>query len=174
MVPTTENMPVISSDIQTAPVRPMAPTAALDAVIQEINAAYSEGRRNVSQEAAKTAWCIGEAAAAIQGQYESVNQLYEALVVYGAKVGSRSNFYRCVNAYKHWPQGLPEGTDMAQVKAVSAGNEAVPTVQEKSEKPKINADNIHAYVLDKVGDTWRRSDAEAIEGFLGRGELKAV
>jgi hypothetical protein len=157
-----EHLPVISPDTPTMPVRTTPLLSQVDAVVEEINAAYSVGHRAASEAAALTCWHIGQAVQPLLEQYSSIQQLYEALVVYGGQVGSRSNFYRCISAYKYWPQGLPEGTDMAQVKAVSAGNEAVPTLQEKPKKK-----DVHALVIDRIGQVWGRGDMQVVAAYMG-------
>ena len=162
MTESIEHLPVISPDTPTMPVRTTPLLSVVDGVVQAINAAVAEGRRTVSQQAATTAWHIGEAVQPLLEQYSSIQQLYEDLVVYGGKVGSRSNFYRCIDAYKYWPQGLPEGADMGQVKRVSAGNEAVPTLQEKPKKQ-----DVHALVIDRIGKVWKRADMQTVAAYLG-------
>ncbi len=162
-----ENLPVVNADTPTQPVSSMAPSATLDAVVEAVNAAYVEGRRQTSELAARTAWAIGEAVTPLLPHYDSVNQLYEALVVYGAgaSIGSRTNFHWCLKAYGYWPQGLPDGTAMKDVKrlgGISSENTSVPTLQDKPAKA-----DVHALVLDRIGLTWRRKDMQLVAAYLG-------
>jgi hypothetical protein len=174
MTESIDDLPIIDGDTPTAPVTIMPfssprvsakdtpPLSVVDAVVEEINAAYAVGHRAVSEAAALTCWHIGQAVQPIIGECPSIQQLYETLSTYGAEVGSRSNFYRCVNAYKYWPQGLPEGADMGQVKRVSAGNEPMPTVQEKPKKK-----DVHALVIDRIGQVWGRGDMQVVAAYMG-------
>jgi hypothetical protein len=124
MTESIEDLPIIDADEPTAPVtimpfsspRVSAKTtpalSVVDAVVEEINAAYAQGRRTASEAAALTCWYIGEAVQPLLEGYPSIQKLYEALVVYRADVGSRSNFYRCIDVTK-LEGGLIETADAA-------------------------------------------------------------
>jgi len=182
----SEELPVVDGNAPLQPVRDMpfssprvpAKTTPLlsvvDAIVEAIDAAYAEGRRTASEATAITCWHIGEAVEPIREQFESIQKLYHFLKPYAPNIGSRTAFYQSINAYKEWPQGLPGGYGMKEVKSISIANDAMPVEQEKPKKVKINAPAIHGYVLDKVGQFWSRGDLQAIEGFLGIQVVDAV